>query len=126
MSNTVSGMKKPTRIHGGAIRQPRRPHFIEAWAVHRGYKDQAALVDALGADKSVVSRWYSGASPGAEWQVKLGQFFGDEEDPADIFRHPDDDWLAKFFQGRRDEEITRMKQMLEAAFPPASKARNKG
>lgn len=39
-------------------------------------------------------------------------------------RHPDEDWLIKFFGDRSPREIERMKQMLEAAFPPKSKATN--
>ena len=98
-------------------KQPRRPHFIQDWAERRGYGTQAELGKALGADKGVVSRWYDGATPGEEWQAKLVALFHCEE-PDGIFRHPDDDWLAKFFRDRSADEIDRMKQMLEAAFPP--------
>lgn len=115
--DTFSGMKKPTRI--GGTRQPRRPHFIREWAEHRHYKSQAELAAALDADKSVVSRWYDGASPGPEWQLKLADLFGVEE-PDAIFRHPDDDWLSKFFRDREAEEISRMKQLLELTFPRKS------
>lgn len=107
-------MKKMTQIHRG--KQPRRPHFIEEWAKRRGYETQADLAEALDADKSLVSRWYSGASPGVEWQAKLAALF-DTQDADGIFRHPDDDWLAKFFKDRQPEEIDRIKQTLEAAFP---------
>lgn len=107
-------------IHRG--KQPRRPHFIPEWAERRGYEDQADLVKALGADKSVVSRWYSGATPGEEWQKKLTALFHCEE-PDGIFRHPDDDWLAKFFRDRSDDEVTRAKQLLETAFPPKRQQR---
>lgn len=96
-------------------KQPRRPHFIADWAKLRGYKNQAELADALGADKSVVSRWYNGSSPSKEWQEKLAALFNCE--PESLFRHPDDDWFASFFRGRSIEELQRMKQMLEAAFP---------
>jgi hypothetical protein len=105
------------RIHKG--RQPNRPHFIEAWAVHRGYANQADLAEALNADKSVISRWYSGTSPSLEWQEKLAALFDCERDG--IFRHPDDDWVAKFFRGRSEDEIRRMKIMLENAFPEKTK-----
>jgi transcriptional regulator with XRE-family HTH domain len=37
-------------------------------------------------------------------------------------RHPDDDWLTKFFHhGRSADEVERMKKTLEAAFPPKPK-----
>lgn len=97
-------------------RQPRRPHFIPEWAERKGYESQADLVEALGADKSVVSRWYAGASPSEDWQKKLVALFHCEE-PDGIFRHPDDDWLARFFRDRSPDEVQRIKQTLEAAFP---------
>lgn len=97
-------------------KQPNRPHFIPEWAERRGYKSQAELAEALEADKSVVSRWYSGTSPSREWQEKLTALFHCE-DREGIFRHPDDDWLTRFFRDRSADELQRMKQMLEAAFP---------
>jgi len=114
----VATMRKPDRRQGQVLkgRQPNRPHFIAEWAALRGFKDQAALAKASGADKSVVSRWYNGASPSREWQLRLVELFVLNE-PTDIFRHPDDDWLAKFFHDRKPEEIDRIKQTLEMAFP---------
>jgi hypothetical protein len=100
-------------------KQPNRPHFIPEWAERRGYKNQAELAEALDADKSVVSRWYSGTSPSKDWQTKLVDLFQCEE-PDGIFRHPDDDWLAKFFRDRSDDEVERAKALLEAAFPRKS------
>jgi transcriptional regulator with XRE-family HTH domain len=105
-----------TKIH--ASKQPRRPHHIEAWAEKR-HLTQADLVRELGADKSQVSRWYAGASPGEEWQQKLADFFGC--DAEGIFRHPDDDWFARFFKGRNQDEIERIKKTLETAFPKVEK-----
>ena len=105
-------------IHKG--KQPRRPHFIAEWAEKRGYPSQAELATALEADKSVVSRWYSGTSPSQEWQEKLAILFSCEREA--LFRHPDDDWISKFFRDRSLDELNRMKQMLEAAFPKRSKA----
>lgn len=103
-----------TSIHKG--KQPRRPHFIPEWAEKRGFASQVELAEALDADKSVVSRWYNGTSPSRDWQEKLAELFHCEIDG--IFRHPDDDWIARFFADRSTDEINRMKQMLEAAFPP--------
>ena len=97
-------------------KQPNRPHFIPEWAERRGYETQADLVRALGADKSVVSRWYSGASPTEEYQKKLAALFHCDE-PDAIFRHPDDDWLSRFFRNKSLDEIKRAKQLLETAFP---------
>jgi transcriptional regulator with XRE-family HTH domain len=95
-------------------KQPKRPHFIPEWADARGLT-QAELAKAVGVDKSNVSRWYSGASPGEEMQERLSAFFGCE--PESLFRHPNEFWLAQFFNGRSEEEIKRIKQTLEVAFP---------
>ena len=100
-------------------KQPRRPHYIPEWAEARNMK-QADLARELGVDKSVVSRWYHGTSPGTEWQAKLAALFHCEEES--LFRHPDDDWMARFFRNRKREEIERMKQMLELAFPEQADA----
>jgi DNA-binding transcriptional regulator YiaG len=106
MSNTLT-------IHPS--KQPRRPHHIEDWAKKRGLS-QSELADAIGADKGQVSRWYSGSSPSERWQKKLAAFFGCE--PEALFRHPDDDWTARFLEGRSPEEIDRIKDTLKIAFPP--------
>lgn len=105
-------MSEITRIHKG--KQPRRPHFIPEWAEARSLT-QADLARELGADKSVVSRWFNGTTPGLEWQEKLAALFYCEPDA--LFRHPDDDWLSQFFRDRSREELERIKLMLEAAFP---------
>ena len=72
----------------------------------------------MGADKSIISRWYAGATPGEEWQTKLADLFG--YDREGLFRHPDEEWLTKFFRNRSANDVQRMKTMLEAAFPPKS------
>lgn len=97
-----------------ATKQGRRPHFIAEWCDKRGLK-QSDLAKKINADPSVVSRWFKGGSPSEVWQEILGEFFGCGRDG--IFRHPDDDWLAKFFKGRTADEIERAKAMLEVAFP---------
>lgn len=104
-----------TSIH--ASRQPRRPHFIAEW-MERRRLTAAELSREIGASESVISRWLHGGSPGAEWQQKLGALFGCG--PDGIFRHPDEDWLKRFFEGRKADEIARIKATLEAAFPKAS------
>lgn len=96
-------------------RQPRRPHYIPEWAEARGLT-QADLARELDADKSVISRWFSGTTPSVEWQEKLAALFGVV--PEALFRHPDDDWIARFLRGRDPEEVDRIKRTLESAFPP--------
>lgn len=107
-----SHMNRVVQIH--ASKQPNRPHFIEQWAERRNLR-QADLARELGADKSLVSRWYSGTTPSEDWQIRLAALF--HCDRASLFRHPDEDWLARFFQGRNQEEVERIKATLEAAFP---------
>ena len=108
-------MNEIIRIH--RQRQPRRPHFIPEWAERR-QMSQADLAKEIDADKSVISRWFNGSTPGLEYQRKLAAlFFGDPEQADSLFRHPDDDWLTRFFRGRSKDEIERIKQTLEAAFP---------
>lgn len=76
---------------------------------------QADLARELGVDKSLVSRWYRGATPNEQWQEKLAALFQISEEA--LFRHPDDDWVTKFFANRSQEEIERIKATLETAFP---------
>jgi hypothetical protein len=97
-------------------KQPRRPHFIEEWAKYRGFDSQAELADALGVDKSMISRWYGGATPNEESQKKLATLFECERDA--LFRHPSEDWFVRFFRNRSDEEVGRMKKVLESGWPP--------
>lgn len=99
-------------IHKG--RQPRRPHYVQEWAEKRGMR-ATDLASELGVDKSVVSRWFTGSTPSLESQQRLAALFGCE--PESLFRHPDDDWLTRFFEGREREEVERIKNTLEAAFP---------
>lgn len=95
-------------------KQPKRPHHIVDWAEKFGLS-QAEISDELGVDKSMVSRWFSGSTPQVENQKKLAALF--HTDPEGLFRHPDDDWLTKFFKDRSRDEIERIKNTLEAAFP---------
>lgn len=106
-------MNQVVQIHRG--KQPRRPHYVQEWAEARGFDSQAELVEALGADKSTVSRWYSGSSPSVDWQERLAELFACE--PESLFRHPDDDWIARFLRDRDREEIERIKRTMESAFP---------
>lgn len=100
------------RIHKG--RQPRRPHHIADWA-EKFSLTQTDIVREVGADKSTVSRWFNGTTPGVEHQERLAALFHTE--PEGLFRHPDDDWIARFLRGRSADEIARIKATLETAFP---------
>jgi transcriptional regulator with XRE-family HTH domain len=101
-------------------KQGRRPHYIAEWAEKRNLR-QVDIAAELGADKGLVSRWFDGATPSRDYQLKLSALFNADNDdtnpdPALIFRHPDDDWLRRFLQNRSAEEVRRIKAMLEAAF----------
>lgn len=105
-------MSTPVKIH--RLKQGRRPHFIPEWCDKIGFK-QADLAKELDADQGIVSRWFSGSSPSEDYQKRLAALFGCEEDG--IFRHPDEDWMARFLRGRSKEEVDRIKATLETAFP---------
>jgi transcriptional regulator with XRE-family HTH domain len=109
-------MSNVTTIHRS--KQPRRPHHIQDWAQARGLS-QSELAVAIDADKGLVSRWYSGSSPAERWQKKLAAFFGCT--PEALFRPPDDEWVAHFFEGRSQEEKDRIKDTLKVAFPQPKK-----
>ena len=100
------------RAHSRSM--PNRPHFISEWAERAGMR-QSDLAAAIGADKSIVSRWYHGASPSDYWQGRLSELF--ECEPESLFRHPDENWLWQFLEGRSLDEIERIKATLLAAFP---------
>lgn len=121
-------MRKPKSgtmklVEAARARQPKRPHYIPEWAERTGFKNQAALVEALDADKSVVSRWYDGTSPGVDWQLQLCALFGYPNKPEIIFQHPQDVWLSQFARGLDDEQFERMQKMLELQFPAARSGR---
>ena len=94
-----------------------RVHYIPEWAEKRRMR-QVDIVEGLNGlvDKSTVSRWFAGSAPESKHLLALAELFQLEE-PVSLFRHPDDDWLARFFRGRSEEERYRIRQMLEAAFP---------
>jgi transcriptional regulator with XRE-family HTH domain len=114
--------RKPSRAPLAQIyanRQPRRPHYLphlmERYGVTRG-----EIVEALGVDKSQLSRWLDEnrpSTPSPEWARKLGEFFGKGHDTVDIFTDPDVDWMSRLLQGRSADEKERIKAMIEAAFP---------
>jgi transcriptional regulator with XRE-family HTH domain len=111
----VLRMAKLTTIHSN--KTPQRYHFIVEWAEKRGLS-QADIVRELGADKSVVSRWFSGSLPSEKYLEPLAGLFATQV--SGLFRHPDDDWMMRFLRERTSEELDRIKATLEAAFPRRS------
>lgn len=47
-------------------KQQQRPHHVAEWAEFRGLT-QADISRGVGADKSVVSRWFSGSTPSEDY-----------------------------------------------------------
>jgi transcriptional regulator with XRE-family HTH domain len=108
-------MGRPTRIHKGA--ESRRFHYIVEWAEHM-HLTQADIVRALDVDKGTVSRWFSGSIPSGMSLIRLTLLLtGNKDEPAALFRHPDDDWMAKLLRGRSADERDRIKAIIEVAFP---------
>ena len=108
-------MSEPTKIHQS--KQGRRPHYVREWA-EKFQMSQADIARETGIDKSTISRIFdkrAPSSPQGQTQAKLAALF--QTEPESLFRHPDEDWLAQFFAGRKRDEIERIKQMLETGFP---------
>lgn len=92
-----------TRIH--ANKTPVRIHYIAEWAEKLGI-ERAEIIDKTGADKSLVSRWFSkGTLPGERYLKQLAAIFWEDpedQDVARLFRDPEDDWIAQWFKKNRD------------------------
>jgi transcriptional regulator with XRE-family HTH domain len=93
----------------------RRFHYIPEWAQERGLR-QADVVREVSADKGTVSRWWDGIIPGEDYLLALTQLFRADE-PAALFRHPDDERMVQLLRGRGPEERRRIIATIEAAFP---------
>jgi transcriptional regulator with XRE-family HTH domain len=104
-------MSNITTIHQG--KENKRIHYIVEWAEKRQLT-QADIVREIGADKSLVSRWFSGTNPGKEWRPRLEALLDAGE--GGLYRHPDDDWLARFFRERSEEEKRKAIELLEMFF----------
>jgi hypothetical protein len=106
-------MAATPRIHKD--KTSRRKHYVPEWAEVRQLT-QADIVKATGADKGTVSRWFSGNTPQDHYLDALAGCLSLDDREA-LFRHPDDDWMARFLRGRSAEERERIKTLLEMAFP---------
>lgn len=102
----------PIRIHKD--KNPPRRHYIPEWAEHRQLK-RADIARGVGADKSLVTRWFKGTVPGDEYLEALAALFGTDREG--LFRHPDEDWIAKFFRNRSEADRRRARDALDLMFP---------
>jgi transcriptional regulator with XRE-family HTH domain len=101
-------MAQVSKIHHR--KTPGRIHYIAEWAEKRGVK-QADLAREIGADKGTVSRWFNGSLPEQPYLLKIAEFLAVDE-PADLFRHPDDNWFKRMFEGRSQKEIEDSKRLV--------------
>lgn len=116
-------MVKLTRIHQN--KQPIRRHFLPEWLEAKDL-DATDLLDLLNdpdrpmdlneVEKSQVYRWLAGQMPGPAAQKRIMDALG-EDNPEALLRHPTNDWVSKFLDGRSQDEIQRIKDTLETAFP---------
>lgn len=109
-------MSNVTQIHGN--KTPVRIHFIPEWAEKRNLT-QTDVAREVGADKSLVSRWYGGIVPKNDYLESLAALFG--TDVHGLFRHPDEDWLARMLRGRNEAEREKAIQMLKLLFQDLGK-----
>lgn len=128
-------MKQMSRIHQG--KQPIRRHFIVEWLEARDMEPMD-LLDGLNeadtslpaVDKSQVYRWLKGQMPHKDMQVRIAAALEivDPEtgapDASGILRHPDHDWIARKMHNRSDDEIRRLKEIVDLAFPQKTGTRN--
>lgn len=121
MSKRPSKPQKPPLDAIYDKRQPKRPHYI-AKLMELQDKDRASLIEGLGVDKSLVSRWLdedNPSTPGKEWAKKLGRYFAsgpEDEDFVDIFTDPTVTRFQRLTRGRSTDEIDRIFATIEAAF----------
>lgn len=76
------------------------------------------IIEQLDADRSTVYRWLGGQMPQPAWQERIAALFHVE--PEALLRHPDADWLFRFFEGRKAEEREHIKEVMEKAWPRKS------
>lgn len=81
--------------------------------------DDERSMDLPRVDKSQVYRWQKGQMPQPAMQRRVAEALG-LDDPADLLRSPLDDWFARFLRGRSQDELQRIKTILEASFPRRS------
>lgn len=83
---------------------------------------RGALIEELGVDKSLVSRWLDEekpTTPSPAWAKRLGQYFAPSDDPddlVDIFTDPNLIRFQRITKGLTPKEVDRMLTSLEAGY----------
>lgn len=81
-------------------------------------------------DKSQVYRWLKGQLPRRDMQSRIAGALSivdvetGDPDPAGIFRDPNLDWFARQVKDRSEDEMRRLRSIVENAFPPKTGTRN--
>lgn len=95
-------------------RSPDSIHFIKEWAEKKNIS-QAEVSRAVGANKSVTSRWFTGMVPKTEYLEKIAALFG--TDVHGLFRHPDEEWIAKLIRSKTGKDREQIIKALKELFP---------
>ena len=70
------------------------------------------VTEAFGVDKSVISRWLNENNvPSDKHLQSLADFLHTTVDG--LFRHPDDDWIRRIFEGRSKDEAESLKRAIQ-------------
>jgi hypothetical protein len=131
----IRDMKALSRIHQG--KQPNRRHFINEWLQARDM-DPMDLLNKLNeadtslpyVEKSQVYRWLKGQLPQLPMQIRIAgaleivDIETGEPDPDGLMRHPDLDWFARKLQHSDEEDIKRLKAIVELTLQPRTGTRN--
>ncbi|MEY9098865.1 transcriptional regulator with XRE-family HTH domain [Sinorhizobium fredii] len=99
--------------HLHVVDMPERLHFVPEWAQRKGMK-QVEVALRIGATQGLVSRWFAGTVPSTDYLQKLADLFG--TDIHGLFRHPDEEWIARLLRGRSPAERQKAVEMLMLLF----------
>jgi len=120
-------MKSRQQIHRG--KPTFRRHYLREWLEEREMEPMD-LVNVLNEaeperplDKTHVYRWLRGTLPHIETQIRIAAALElrdpetGEPNPELMMTHPAQVWIARKVQGRPKEDVERLRQMIELAFP---------
>lgn len=96
-----------------------KAHFIGEWMEHLNVK-VPDMADELDVTLSQVYRWLKGQKPQADTFVRIADFL-EVRPPEALLRPPIEDRVARFFDGRSEEEAKTILEMMEKAWPRPEK-----